>query len=176
MQSWYYCDVTCDVGSTGSSAVKQVDILPVNLVPQTGSASLPCGTNTILRDHGDNGNYVEFADGYMVLEAGGTAVISIAGPYGTESCCDDIFIYDGIGTGGTVLANYFGTGTANFTGAPGQTVTVRLASDLSVVGFGFDFTVSYTGTCPSCLTPTGLTATNATADGADISWNCTTCR
>ncbi|MCB0764456.1 MAG: choice-of-anchor J domain-containing protein, partial [Flavobacteriales bacterium] len=38
----------------------------------------------------------------------------------------------------------------------------------------FDWTLTYTA-LPTCLTPTGLGATNPSVEGADIAWTCTSC-
>ncbi|MCB0782414.1 MAG: hypothetical protein KDC03_23235, partial [Flavobacteriales bacterium] len=159
VDSWYYCEVTCTTGpNTGSSNVLAVEVVPVNVVPFSGSNSFACGTNMVLQDHNGNGNYSAGADGFTVLDAGVAGVVNITGTYDTESCCDRVRIYDGVGTGGTELENYAGTGSVNFTGAPGQTVTVRFTSDGSVNGPGFDFLVTYTGTCaPSCSQPVSNT-------------------
>ena len=153
--SWYYCEVTCSTGpSTGSSNVLAVVSIPVNTVPFTGNNSFACGTNMILRDHAGASNYGNNANGYTVLDAGVAGIINISGPYATEACCDRVRIYNGVGVGGTLLQTYNGTGTANFTGTAGQTLTVEFTSDFSSVQSGFDFVVSYSGICvPSCTQP-----------------------
>jgi len=146
--SWYYCDVTCTNSSeSGSSAVHFVQAIPALQVPFTGSNTNPCGNNIVLQDHGGSGDYANFADGYTVLEAGIDATISINGPYVGEGCCDHLYIYDGAGTGGTVLLDQVGSTTISYTGTPGQTLTVRFTSDVSAVFAGFDLNIAYTGVC-----------------------------
>ena len=132
-----------------------VTVVPANTVPLTGNNSFACGTNMILTDHAGASNYSNSANGYTVLEAGDGGIISITGTYGTEACCDLIRIYDGAGTGGTLLQTYAGTGNANFTGAAGQTLTVQFTSDFSGTGVGFEFAVNYSGACliPCAGTP-----------------------
>ena len=149
VDSWFYCDVTCTEpgGGTGSSNVLAVQALAVTLVPQTGNNTVPCGTDFILRDNGGTGNYANSSSGYTVIEAGTGATINIAGSYNMESGYDFIRIYDGVGTGGTLLATYTGSGTANYTGTTGQTLTVQLSADGTVNFSGFEFTVTFAGTC-----------------------------
>lgn len=131
------------------------------LIPYTGSTSVPCGSNVVLQAHnGSSGTYNNNADGYCVLDAGFQAVINIAGGYTTEASFDYIRIYSGVGTSGPLLASYNGQNlTMNYTGTPGQTLTVRFQSDGSVVYAGFNLGVTYSGPCFS--TPcTGVPASN----------------
>ena len=58
-----------------------------------------------------------------------------------------MYIYAGAGTGGTLLGTYNGTGTINYSGAAGQTLTVRFTSDGSVTYSGLNASVSYSGNC-----------------------------
>jgi hypothetical protein len=125
----------------------------VVLVPSTGSNSVTACTNVTLQDHAGNADYSNGVNGFTVLNASGTQTINITGTYSTESCCDPIRIISGSGTTGTVLATYQGSGTVNYTGAAGQTLTVQFTSDGSVVSSGFNFTVTYSG-CFSGSVPT----------------------
>lgn len=131
---------------------------PVTLVPQSGNNYVPCGTNTLLRDHGNEGDY-EQAHGYTVLEANGTATIHISGSYATQQSWDLIRIFDGVGIEGTLLQTYSGTGMASFTGAPGQTLTVLFLSNGVEHYEGFEFQVAYTGTC-NCSSPLATISTS----------------
>ena len=119
----------------------------VVLVPFSGSNSVACGSNFLLQDHAGSGIYANNANGFTVIDAGFQGVINITGPYVTESCCDPITIYNGIGTTGSVIGTYVGTGNLNFTSLPGQTITVRFVTDGSVVYAGLDFTVTSSGPC-----------------------------
>lgn len=126
-------------------------------IPLTGNTTVYCGTNTILYDNGGStGNYANNSNGYTVLEAGVSATINISGSYETESI-DKIRIYNGTGITGTLLATYSGTGTINYTGTAGQTLTVEFYSDGSVTYTGFTLNISYSGVCflPCSGTPTG---------------------
>ena len=152
--------VTCTSSSqSANSATATFTSVSTQNVPTTGNNTVTCGTNIVLYDNGGVGaDYVNNSSGYTVLEAGLGATINISGNYVTESI-DYIRIYSGTGTGGTLLASYSGTGSINYTGTAGETLTVEFYSDSSVVYSGFSLSVSYTGVCfPVCSgTPTGGT-------------------
>lgn len=120
----------------------------VNISGTAGAAS--CGTNMILKEHaGDNSTYSNNRNDSYVLNniSGSSAVINISGYYNTESGYDYVYIYNGAGTGGTLLASYAGNGTINYTGTAGQTLTVRFYSDVGTVAGGFALYASYSGSC-----------------------------
>jgi len=122
----------------------------IYLVPCNSNTSIPCTTNPFtLQDCGGTSNYINNADGYVVIQGGGTRVISITGTYNTEACCDGIRIYNGVGTAGTLLFTYSGIGNINFTSSPGQIITVRFTSDNTQTSTGFNFNFSFTGSCPA---------------------------
>jgi hypothetical protein len=156
--------VTCTNSSqTATSTSSTFTVVSTLNIPTTGSNSVTCGTNITLYDNGGpSGDYSNNADGFTVLEAGLGATITISGSYVTESV-DDIIIYSGSGTGGTVLGTYSGTGTINYTGAPGQTLTIRFDSDSSIVYSGFALSITYSGVCfPVCSgTPVGGTVSTS---------------
>ncbi len=156
--------VTCTAsGQSATSTNGTFSSVNTLNIPATGNNSVACGTNIVLYDNGGSaGNYVNNSNGYTVLEAGLGATINISGNYVTEFA-DDIVIYNGTGIGGTVLATYNGTGSINYTGTPGQTISVQFTSDGSVVYSGFTLSVSYTGVCfPVCTgTPTGGTVSTS---------------
>src|SRR5690606_19319012 len=80
---------------------------------------------------------------------------------------DYLRIYSGAGTGGSqVIPQSSGTGSINFTGAPGQTLTVGFSSDVSSNRAGFELAVTYAGVCelPCTRVPApGATTGPATA-------------
>jgi len=125
-------------------------------VPATGSNNVLCGTNTNLYDAGGSGaDYSASSSGYTVLENSGTGVITISGSFtAIETCCDHLNFYSGIGTGGTLLATYNGTGTITpIISAAGIPITVQFTSDGSIQGAGFALQVAYSGTCVACTAP-----------------------
>ena len=125
------------------------------LIPFTGSNSIACGTNTGLCTHaGCGAAYSNSANGYTVINAAGSAVINISGSYSTESGYDYIRIYSGSGTGGALLQTYQGSGSINYTGSAGQTLTIGFTSDVSVTYTGLNSTVTFSGLCDSdhCFT------------------------
>ncbi|MQP25539.1 hypothetical protein GFJ94_10730 [Flavobacterium sp. LMO8] len=160
--------VTCtNSGMVANSSNASFTTVNTLNIPSSGNNTVSCGTNTVLYDNGGvSGNYSNSSNGYTVLEAGLGSTITIFGNYITESI-DDINIYSGVGTGGTLLASYSGNGSINFTGAAGQTLTIQFTSDSSVVYSGFSLSVSYSGACfPSCLgTPTGGSASTSPNTG-----------
>lgn len=134
--------------------VSTAQVLTPSTTAASTSASIACGTSTVLMDHAGNNNYANNANGYVVIYASAGAQINLNGSYSTESGYDYVRIYDGVGTGGTLLTTLTGAGTFNQTYNFGQTITVRFSSDASNVSTGFNFNVTYSGICSytSCST------------------------
>jgi gliding motility-associated-like protein len=124
-----------------------------NIVPFSGSTVIPCGTSGYLYDNGGAaGNYATSSNGYTVLENSGNAVITLSGTYsGIEAGFDYLRIYNGVGTGGTIIggpySNSAGGTITPITTAPGQTITISFTSDGSVEYGGFELTAIYSGVC-----------------------------
>lgn len=161
----YYVKVV-NVSGNNNMRLNSICVTSVSAlnVPSTGNNNVTCGTNTMLYDNGGvAGNYINSSNGYTVLDAGFSSTITISGNYTTESSFDFIRIYSGVGTGGTLLNSYSGTGSINYTGTVGQSITVQFTSDGSGQYSGFAFSVTYSGTCyPACSgTPTGGSATTS---------------
>ncbi len=119
------------------------------LVPQTGQNSVASCTNVILQDHAGSGNYIDNVNGYTVLNSLNNSTININGTCSTESGYDFVRIYSGSGTSGTLLQSYSGTGSINYTGTPGQSLTISFTSDGSQTGTGFNLNVTYSGCSPT---------------------------
>ncbi|MCG9912213.1 MAG: PKD domain-containing protein [Flavobacteriales bacterium] len=139
------------------------------LVPLAGNNSVPCGTNTQLQDHAGLANYANGANGFTVLQNSGAAVITISGNYNVETNWDFINVFSGAGTGGTLIQTLTGTGTYNFTSAPGQIITVQFTSDGSIVAPGFDFAITYTGSCVASIPNDEIAGAIPVACGASVS-------
>lgn len=109
------------------------------IVPVSGG--IPYNAQTgILYDPGFVLDYGNNVDGYAYLELnpGPCQRIVLQGNTSGENCCDFIRIYEGNGTGGTLLATYgVNAGNVSFTGPPGANISVRFSSDVSVTGQGF---------------------------------------
>lgn len=167
---YYRLRTTCTPSATTvySNVVSYAGVSCASVVvPFSGNTSNDCGTDAIVRDHGGTANYGNNADGYLVLENTPGSFIAITGTYATEGCCDGGTIYSGVGTGGTVVATFAGSGTLTpISGADGEAFTIQFDSDFSVNDAGFEFQVLYSGTCLQCTgTPAGGTAAIDDADG-----------
>ncbi|MQP51943.1 MULTISPECIES: S-layer family protein [unclassified Flavobacterium] len=141
-------------GSSAFSSGATLTVSNIILVTGAGTNNVTCGTNAILRDHASNANYANNRNDWTVIDAGIGSTITLTGNYSVENSWDFINIYDGSGIGGTLLFTYTGTGTINFIGTPGQTITIQFTSDVSNVDTGFELNVTYSGVCyPVCTTP-----------------------
>ncbi|MFY7990141.1 MAG: hypothetical protein ACOVO3_05365, partial [Fluviicola sp.] len=129
----------------------------------TGSQSFPCATNMIFYDDGGaGGNYTNNVNSTVVLNNSGAGIYSFTGTYNLQSS-DFIRIYNGVGTGGTLLATYTNANsTISFTGQPGQTITIQFQTSASGVASGFAITVSHYGGCNCPNVILGATATPST--------------
>ena len=167
----YRATATNSCGTSSFSTNATLTITNLVLVTGLGTNSVACGDNTLLRDHANLANYNNNRNDWTALNAGTGATVTLTGSYAVENGWDFIRIYDGTGIGGTVLATFTGTGTINYVGNPGQTLTVQFASDNSFVDTGFEINVSYSGVCfTPCTAPTAQpTALSLTPASGTIS-------
>lgn len=130
-------------------------------VPSTGSNSYTLCSGHIYDNGGSAGVYAAISDGYSVIypSTAGNSV-QLTGSYYSEASYDYIYIYNGVGTGGSLL--YSGSassstsiGTITSTD-PNGALTIRFTSDGSVQNSGFDFTIA----CVAPLLP-GENCSNA---------------
>ncbi len=91
--------------------------------------------------------------------------------FSTESCCDDLSIYDGTSTADPLIGTYAGT-TLNGVTIESSSGCLHLVwdSDGSVTDGGWDATISC-GTCPTCSD--GIQ--NGSETGVDCGGTCTAC-
>lgn len=117
-------------------------------------------SNTTIYDRaGSATNYANNTNEWITIVGNPGATINLSGTYGLEACCDRIYIRDGYGNAGTILQTLSAaTGTINYTGAVGQTLTVHLTSDFSGRAAGFAFTVTYSA-APAAPTSINLSGT-----------------
>ncbi len=125
-------------------------------VPSTGSNSYTVCSGQLYDDGGSAGNYDNSWDGYTILYPTAGNMVQVSGIIAGESCCDYLYIYNGIGTGGTLLWS----GVANSGAVPLQTstdasgaLTIRFTSDGSVTGSGFDLTISCVPAASAMMVP-----------------------
>ncbi len=153
-------------GGGGTTNFLGCGISTTVLIPSSGNNAVTCGVNsTICANLGCGSGYSSDNDGYTVVNASGTATISISGTYDLEPGYDYMYIYSGIGTGGTLLYTYNGYGgtITSFTGTPGQSYTIRLTSDVSLSGTGVSLNVTYSGAC----TPAWTNGTGGNGGGSN---------
>ena len=168
--------LTSDVNTnyTGLKLLVTYSSLTTATFGTTGNGSTTCGNNRLLFDNGGRANnYSSSANYNYVLTGGGAAVIRLLGTYNTQATNDVIRIYNGAGTGGTLLASYSGNmnfNTANtvidFTSTAGQTITVQFQTNASTNRNGFEIAALYSGPCvvTACSgAPTGGTSSSATS-------------
>lgn len=118
------------------------------VVPFSGSNTLTL-CDAVIYDHAGTSDYANNADGYLVLYPSTPgSVLRLQGSYQVESGWDYITIYEGVGTGGTVLGSFTGSGSFDITGGVlNGAVTVRFDSDTSGPDAGFEITTSCLPAC-----------------------------
>jgi gliding motility-associated-like protein len=142
-------------------------------VAMSFTTSPACG-DTIYDTGGANDNYSnnELITVTVFPENPGDVVTFTFLSFNTESCCDDLTVYDGPDTTSTVVGTYAGTAipdpiiSTHISGA----LTFVFNSDSSVTRDGYEILV----TCappPTCSAPTGLAISNIGGTTADFDWN-----
>ena len=134
---------------------------------QTDTISM-CG-GTIYDDGGENGSYSNSQNSYLVLMPDGSNLVSVSGTVNTESCCDSLVIYDGIGTSSSNrLWGGKGTGLsfANLVSSTGP-LTIFFHCDGSINNSGYEIHVS----CVSNACPiSNIHVDESTTTGTTIAW------
>lgn len=161
---------------TGNICVFKTD----PIVPSTGNNSYTMCSGNIYDNGGSTANYATSSNGYSVINPSVIGnMVQVSGSITAEAGYDYLTIYDGTGTGGTILwgGAPHGTGTActtftvpTITSTTGP-LTVRFYSDGSTNCTGFNLTVNCYTPLP-CTTPTAqptvlnLTPTSTTIAGS----------
>lgn len=165
---WFDCG---DDNVITTEEPSMISATPNNIffVPASGNNSITA-CNGVLYDHAGEGAYSASCSGYTVIYPENPGcVVHLEGDYYTESCCDHIYIYDGVGTGGTLLGQFEGTGTVDVISTTGP-MTVHFTTDGSVQYDGFHFQFSCQGSCTCGGSPYGLQVTQS-QNGLLVSWN-----
>ncbi len=156
-------EFTSNGSTVGSGFSLDINCLSPQLftVPQTGNNSYTVCSGTLYDSGGPNYNYSNNSDGYTVLNPSNPGTfLQINGTSSGESCCDAILIYDGAGTGGTLLwSGNPGIGIIPTTTSTTGPLTVRFFSDFATAGPGFTLNISCfdTSSCaPSIVVSSNL--------------------
>jgi len=130
----------------------QCPVVCTYTVPFSGSNSITTCSGNIC-DHGGTGNYSNSANGFTIINpsVSGSLVRLTFNSFSTESGFDFVTVYDGAGTGGTVLFGpSSGSGLPPVITSLSGPLTILFTSDGSVIGAGFNATI----TCISSPAPT----------------------
>jgi hypothetical protein len=155
----FYVRKDCSGTSEGYSFLEFAgSVSTYTVVPFTGTASITTCSATIY-DHGTIGNYSSNANGTLVIyPASTTGILTLSGSFSTENTYDYLTFYEGVGTGGTVLADYTGTGTVAVAASALNTpITVEFTSDFSGIDSGFEITASCLEVCTDIPASAALT-------------------
>jgi hypothetical protein len=135
------------------------------LVPTGGNNSITTCSGNLYDAGGSAGDYTNSNNGYTVINPNAGSVIQISGTSAGESCCDYVQVYNGVGTGGTSLGTYYmGTAIPTLTSTdPSGALTVRFYSDGSIVGAGFNITITCVAAPVSYNMTNGSTITTCNA-------------
>lgn len=145
---WHSDGSTRDIGwvATISCAVCP----PWNGNIKNGTENITCpGPVNFYDDGGSGGNYSASKD-YTFTATSSTAgqcLSIIFSAFATESCCDNLKVYDGVGTGGTLLGTYAGTTIPPTLTSSAGSLTFVWHSDGSTQNTGWAATISCTATC-----------------------------
>ena len=140
---------------------------------QSTFTTLPGCGDTVTDSGGSTGNYAanELTTVTVYPDNAGDLVTFTFLSFNTESCCDDLTVYDGPDTSSTVFGTYAGSTipdpitSSHSTGA----LTFVFDSDSSVQYGGYEIAISCSP-APSCVAPSALSVASITTNSAEISW------
>jgi hypothetical protein len=147
----------CGANPTNSNTITATTTNTPNTVPFSGNNTITACGGTI-QDSNGGSDYSNGSNGYTIINPAiaGYVVSLTFTQFALETCCDYVTVFDGAGTGGTVLFNGNGTTLPPVLTSTSGPITIRFTSDGSVVAAGFTATISCIGSCTG--TPTGGSA------------------
>ena len=161
-----------DCGSEQSSWVGPASAVPsyTYTMAATGSDTLHVCGYTIYDDGGELNNYSSSSNSTLVVFPNDpTMTIQISGTGNVETNYDHLYVYDGVGTAGTMLFHGQGAFTMPATNSESGAVTIVFTSDGSVNYAGFELSVACVP-LPDCPHPSQLVVNNIGIQSAEISW------
>ena len=140
---------------------------------QSTFTTLPGCGDTVTDSGGSTGNYAanELTTVTVYPDNDGDLVTFTFLSFNTESCCDDLTVYDGPDTSSTVFGTYAGSTipdpitSSHSSGA----LTFVFDSDVSLQYGGYEIAISCSPP-PSCVAPSALSVASITTNSAEISW------
>ncbi|MBO7446605.1 MAG: fibronectin type III domain-containing protein, partial [Bacteroidales bacterium] len=160
--------VYSECGSDLSDPFGPVSATPGQYTMQaTGSDTLVTCGMAIYDDGGPSGNYSNNCNTTLVLypETPGSTLM-ITGTVNVENSYEHLYIYDGVGTSGSLLGEYTGSQTVNVIASNGP-LTIKFTSDVSVNSYsGYELFVH----CISCIPPYGLQVSDIMTNSANLTW------
>lgn len=141
-------------------------------------------TGTLYDNGGPSGNYANYSDDYFVLDVNSGSLNITFSQFNTANYSDRIYIYDGVGTGGTILLNHYGSyvpNNGNPINVPSGKATIYFYSNYYGSSSGFALSWSTGGTSaptpqfsvsnPNPPVNTAVSFTNSTTNGGTYSWD-----
>ena len=142
--------------SDGASGLvyRLVERLPIYFLGFNNAVDTLTTCGAVIYDNGGpNGDYSTYSNNILVLypETPGSMMM-LQGTCNVENSYDHLYIYDGVGTGGTQLGSFGNSNDQNVsvlsTTGP---LTIHFTSDVSVQKWGFELYAS----CQTCFPPSG---------------------
>ena len=164
--------VRIDCGNEQSSWVGPASAVPSYsyTMAATGVDTIRVCGYTIYDDGGESGNYSSNCNSTLVVfPSDATQTLQISGTGYVESSYDHLYIYDGVGTSGTLLYHAQGGFTMPLTNSDEGAVTLVFTSDNIVSYSGFEINVACMP-LPDCAHPAQLAVNNIGTQDADVSW------
>ncbi|MCR4965010.1 MAG: fibronectin type III domain-containing protein [Bacteroidales bacterium] len=161
--------VQSDCGGMTSEWVGPVSATTNVVIMDSSSDTLTTCGSVIYDNGGPDGDYDSYSDNTLVVyPATPGSGLQISGPcvlYNSSWAASTLTFYEGVGTSGTQLASY-SNGTFDVAVASSGPITIHFScSYYTASGFAL------TAVCSNCTPPSNVTVTNATLDGATVSWS-----
>lgn len=168
----YEAYLRTDCGSEYSFWEGPVLVTPGSFImPVSGNNTIYACGGVIYDNGGSTGNYDNnSASTLTVMPSAPDSLVAIQGTLSTESCCDHLYIYDGVGINGTLL--YQGQGVSQIVPLVVSTsgpLTIRFVSDGSVVNSGFALQVSCQA-APDCRMVSDVEVSHVAGASAYVQW------
>lgn len=129
-------------------------------------------SGTLYDPGGSSGSYTNNSNGYFVIDPPGTNPVSVTfTQFSLQTWGDYVYIYDGVGTGGTFLGSYNGTSLPNSGNAISSTsdaITIWFSSNWSGTASGF--AMNWSSTAPAIPTANFTVSNNNPAFNRDVSF------